>query len=317
MGFLSRLFSFGSPPPEWAAFFSPAAWKAFKGVLRRHLRGLDTTFDWTGGRIVIRLPGQGETQAGLSNLAQVCHRSPEAEWPRIVSSHFSTLLGPNPDTEEAERLRGDFAAAREKLKVRIYPGAALAVMRESGPVVREIADGLAAVLVLDLEQTVRSVARDDVAGWNTPDEELFEIGLANVKAEGPLSSQRIPLEKGGHIDLLGSDSFFAASHVLFLENYLPPGNRHGALAAVPHRHAVLMHAIESLHAVVAVSTLASAAAGMHREGPGSISPDVYWWRPGRVLRIPAEVKGKEIRITPPAEFLDVLNGLPAPGPGGG
>lgn len=317
MGFFSRLFSSGSPPPEWAGFFPAADWKAFKGVLQQHLRGLDASFDWPGGRIVIRLPGQGETQAGLSNLAQVCHQNPRADWPRIVSGHFSTLLGPNPDTEEAERLRGDFEAAREKLKVPIYPGEALEVMRASGPVVREIADGLAAVLVLDLEQTVRSVGRDDVSGWKKPDDELFEIGLANVKADGPLSAERVALEKGGHIDLLGSDSFFAASHVLFLENYLPPGNRHGALAAVPHRHAVLMHAIESLHAVIAVSTLASAAAGMHREGPGSISPDVYWWRPGRVLRIPTEVKGKEIRITPPAEFLDVLNGLPAPGPGGG
>lgn len=309
MGFFSRLFSTSTSVPEWASFFSAPEWKAFTATVERHMKGVDAQFDWAVGRARIRLPGRSESQAGLSNLAQVCHQHDRGDWALVVSQHFATLLGASGDEDEAARLRGDFAAARAKLKVRLYPGETIAMMRKSGPVIREVADGLAAVLVLDLAETVRSVSRDEVKGWSTPDDELFEIGLANVKSEGPLTAERVPLEKGGHIDLLGGDTFFAASHLLFLENYLPPGAVRGALAAVPHRHAVLMHAIETLDALMAVSVMASAAAGMHRDGPGSISPEVFWWRPGKVLRIPTELKNNEIKITPPGEFIEALNGL--------
>jgi hypothetical protein len=107
------------------------------------------------------------------------------------------------------------------------------------------------------------------------------------------------------------DSFFVASRVLDLEHFageIPP---HGALAAFPHRHMLLVHRIETTRTLSALNAMVGAADHFYRQGPGSIVPDVFWWRHDHgPLRIPANVRDGHHYIVPPDEFVAVLNALP-------
>ena len=57
------------------------------------------------------------------------------------------------------------------------------------------------------------------------------------------------------------------------------------------------------------------AAGLHRDGPGSIVPTVYWWHAGALTPIEARFDGKEVVVRPPDAFVELLETLePAPTP---
>ena len=54
------------------------------------------------------------------------------------------------------------------------------------------------------------------------------------------------------------------------------------------------------------------AMNLFREGPGSISDQLYWWRGGEFVHLPHTVSGKSINFVPPDEFVQALNGLAEP-----
>ena len=51
---------------------------------------------------------------------------------------------------------------------------------------------------------------------------------------------------------------------------------------------------------------------MFQQGPGAISPGLYWWRNGTISLLPAQLDGKKVAFAPPDEFIAVLNELAAP-----
>lgn len=116
---------------------------------------------------------------------------------------------------------------------------------------------------------------------------------------------------GTGLQAMFGDSLFVASRLLDLEHFVGPLPTSGALVAVPHRHMLVTHRIETLQVVEVLNQLIQVAHGMYREGPGSIVPHVYWWRDGEpLLMIPATVDDSSINVRPPEEFVGLLNGLP-------
>jgi hypothetical protein len=59
----------------------------------------------------------------------------------------------------------------------------------------------------------------------------------------------------------------------------------------------------------------SLAKCMHRDGPGSISPNIYWWREGELTLLPTRLSDDSAFFEPPEEFIDGLNRLHKPGGG--
>jgi hypothetical protein len=296
----------GGTLPEWAAFLKPSEFLALLDLVRaecaRH--GLAAELDAREGKVRVL----GDTQAmrfmGLANLAQVCHQCPFHEWPGIVAEHFGRMLNALDGKEELhERLSADFGAARGLLKVRLYPAD---VAAHGLYTYRRPMDGVIAALVLDLPETVDSVHADQIAAWGRPLDELFAVGLENVRTGDPVEPQTYELGQGGSVRVLGGNSFFTATHALMLGDRLRPPPEHGALVAVPHRHAVIYHPIVDGTVLVAVNTMLPMARGMFQEGPGSVSPNLYWWRDGDFTLLPAEVGSSTIAFRPPEEFLAML-----------
>lgn len=301
MGFLKRLAG-RDKGPEWAPFFSAEQGRDFVAAVEGDLRGRGLQIQVGDGYVDV----EGGGRMGFSNLAQVCNQAERSDWPSLISRHFDAILTKPDDTE----FRGNLDAARPLLKPRIYNTGDLPDDAEI--VVSQIGAGLLSVLTYDLPTSVRTVHREDAASWPAPVDELFGIAVGNLES-APDRPERteVPFDGGGVIGVLHGDSFFVASEIVRLKEHLGDAPN-GSLVAVPNRHVLLFHPLRDLSAVAAVQFMIQMAIQFYREGPGSISPNLYWWHDGALTDLPYGTDRKGIQFIPPDAFVNVLNGLPPP-----
>lgn len=310
---LGRFFGSRDDVPEWAKFLPPEDYRAFLAAVEGEMRRRSLPCEFADGTVRVSPPDGEAADYGLLNLAQTCHAAGRGEWAATIREHFDNAFRSSRDSAELDARSDTLANVRGYLKVRLYHTDYLAQMGGAGLVHRVPAEGLIETLVYDLPGSVRTVPPDHPKKWGVGEEELFRIGLENVKAEPPPAKQTFDVGKGARIQALVGDSFFTASHVLFLEAHLGEASRFGAVVAVPHRHAVLYHPIEDMRLMQVVNSMIPIAFGMYQEGPGSLSPGLYWWRAGALTLLPTKVSAQSITFSPPDAFVqDVLNQVPEP-----
>jgi hypothetical protein len=260
------------------------------------------------GRVRVGSPGEeNERQLGLMNLAQMCHSRPESEWPAIVQTHFDGLQRAEREGTALEERLKDFAKVSELLAVRIWPEEMVADLRGISIISRQDLEGTLTVLVYDLPTSVRQVTEEDAAAWGKTPRELFDIGLANVRANCIPDHAVQELVDGIQVHLYADESFYVATHVLLLEEHAECIGPHGALVGIPHRHALVAYPIDSIDAVKAVAPMCFVISGMEKEGPGSICPHLYWYRPqGGFVRLPYRLGEEKLEFAPPDEFTAML-----------
>ena len=316
MGFLKRLRGGGDQEdatatgPDWAPSMSMDEASAFLEAVGVEIERRGLTFALGEG--VIRIERNDEpSDYGLTNLAQVCHQAGRGSWTSIISDHFDNLFAAEAAQAELDERARDLDAVRPMLKVRLFPGASLGGMDAQEPTSWDEAPGLVAAFVYDLPTTVATVSASHIAGWGRSREELMAIALDNVRADA-VETQRVG--DGGASAMIAcvADHYFAASHAFLLGERLPPEATHGAIFAVPHRHAMLYAPIVDLGVVQSLNRIIATAVGMFQQGPGAISPGLYWWRNGTISLLPAQLDGKKVAFAPPDEFIAVLNELAAP-----
>lgn len=301
VGGLSRFFGSRDDVPEWARFFDARAYRAFLEAVGADLKRRGLMYEIDDGVVEIRRLGVAPRKLGLLNLAQSCNLSDRAEWPGVVAAHFDLIVD-----ADADAAFDDFASVRSLVKLRLYPpdyaeqGVDLVASRP-------IPETIAAV-VLDLPQTIRTVTADNLAAWGRSCEEILDLALSNVRDAEPPARQELPMEEGGTLTAYLGDDFYVATRALLL----PEAGRFGSLVAVPHRHALIVHEISDRHVIHALQRMAVIAFGMFQEGPGSITPNVYWRRDGTFTLIPTKVTATSLTVTPPDAFvIGVLNLLAA------
>jgi hypothetical protein len=239
----------------------------------------------------------------------MCHQRDRQEWARIIAAHFGGLERSRRDGEEIMRLSEDFARASELLAVRLYPEAGLRSIGPDKLVCRRDLEGTLTALVFDMPSTIHTVAAEQAAPWGRSREELLRLGLENVRSRCRPDESEVEIGDGCRIRLISGDSFLTASHALLLADRPGCGGRHGALVAVPHRHAVICCPIDGAAVLKAVRLLPPIVRGMEREGPGSISSNLYWHREGRFLNLPYRIEGQNLVFEPPEEFARLLQEL--------
>lgn len=309
MNFFSRLFGGSNEPvPEWAGFFRPREYGRFLKVVAEELVRRGTPHVVEDGVVHVTERDGDSHQYGLQNIAQVCRMHTPAEWPSLVERHFENLFAAKGERQALEADLADYAKIAHLLRVRLFPEDLPEGVR-GGSVNRSVAPGITAVLAFDLPTSVVSVGRKEADAWGIPDDELLRDGLENVFTSEPVNREDVEVADDVKLTALMGDSFFTASHVLMLEKHLSGPAEHGALVAVPHRHAVFFHVIDGPAVVRAVGVLLQMAMGMYQEGPGSISPSVYWWRDGELTLLPSSLEGSKLDFFPPDEFVEVVNRL--------
>lgn len=299
------------PPPDWAGFFTADEYAEFIRLVMAYFneRGVPAAL----GEAVVRATsaaGEEEQEFGLSNLSQVCHQSEREEWPEIIAEHFGLLEQAQREDEELTTRWDDYEAIAGQLAVRLWHPDYREAAGDDMIVFREDLPGAASVLVYDLPHSIKQVHPDQAAAWGRDPAELFARGLENVRDH--LSAPElvtVDVGKGINLLMLSGESHYVTTHALLLADHPELVGRHGALIAVPHRHALIAFPIEDFRAVLALNVLLPGADSLYREGPGSITPNVYWYHDGSFTLLPCEI-GESIAFMPPAEFVEMLNQLP-------
>ncbi|WP_327358510.1 immunity 49 family protein [Streptomyces sp. NBC_01304] len=251
-------------------------------------------------------PHLGEGGASLHNLALLCRQEPEDRWPAFVEDHFTRLRQASRGGESAEELlRGTHA--------RLLPTDAISgQLADHLRYARQIADGLVFAYALDGPTSVRILTDADVA--RTEIEELGAAAYRNLMSV-PVKHDEVPVEGRALLHSLYGDSPFVASKALFLSEAArqvtgEPLPDAGALVVVPTRHLLAYHPIVDGSVVDAVNDLAAYGFGAYQDGPGELSPRVYWWHKGALTSLTViDDDTRSFSVQPPPDLLALMKGL--------
>lgn len=238
----------------------------------------------------------------LRNVRQLCLQVPREEWTGVVWEHLAGLGS----VQARPRAPRDFDETRPLLRARLYGEAEFLL---SDVAARPVAPGVVEALVVADEGVIATVARSVADGWPEPLEDLLALGRDQVRAEGPVEPRLVDVD-GAVLTALEAASFFTTTHVFWLDEYtaLPPD---GALVALPNRHLLLVHPLRDATVLDAAEAMLVNAHRFHEEGPGSLSPHLYWWRDGGLTLLPAVVEPDRVEFRPPAEFVEAMRRIGA------
>ncbi|MDQ5808939.1 MAG: hypothetical protein M3320_09705 [Actinomycetota bacterium] len=288
------------PRPEWATFFSDTEWASFVDDVLRAAGG-EARVDEHG---TLTVAGT-EAQFGLANLAQKCNAAPRGQWAEVVEDHFHQLLA----SQARDTRVLTFEEAAPLLRLRVW---ARDDVPDGADVVEyDLADDLVVVLSLDLPESVATVAPDQLDAWGKDEMELFRLAGDQTRDDPLLEVAKIEVGGVDVVYAVGDDSYFAASQILWPTRLLGDAfDPHGALVGAPNRHLAVLVPIPGMAIVDAIPPVAMLLAQRYADGPGSISPHLYWVRDGEsMLRIPLEVSTEGANVHAPDEFVGLLNRL--------
>lgn len=215
---------------------------------------------------------------GLGNLAQMCQQRPIVDWPQVIADHLGRSEPERVLPAITALLGSGFDEIAGQLALRLH-GEDYVHGREQYVVFRSDLPRTVTVLVLDLPGSMMAVPAGLLEHWNKPREQLFASALQNVAAMPMLPWQRMSLADGVELDVLVGGHDYTTTHALRLCDCLPRRGRHGNLIAIPNRQVMLSHPIDGGAMLRVTSSMLQVALGMFREGPGSITPHLFWHRP--------------------------------------
>jgi hypothetical protein len=303
--------------PAWASMLGEVGFKNFITLIEDYFASRNITINVDEHEGVIRPKLNAALQSsvfGLQNIAQVCHQAEATEWGQLISTHFDSIFNVSNEHNALTVDMSDFKKVQTRLRARLYPQD---IASHTSEIVHR--DGLAGtleVLVMDLPTTVRTVSKQEAASWPFTEDELLFIGRRNLRHSGLLKASSVPLDQGTNLLLYSGDNFYAASHALIFEDYMAQHTEkfgkaviYGAIVGIPKRDVMLVHFIHNVGAVEAIGSLLQAVIGMHRDGPGSITPNLYWYHDGKFEHLPYVLEGNTLNFAPPDEFVELLNEL--------
>ncbi len=271
--------------------------QAFEGTVRQAALRVGSTITSYDGETAT-LDGRLSGTVALADLRAACELEPRGQWLRVVQGALHGLS----QSAQVELDLRDVDAVRPLLRSRVYAEGALLA---DDVATQHLAEGLVEVLVAEVDGAVRSLPTTVVDGWGVSRGELFVQGRQQVLAAGLLTRRELDLE-GVVLTALESSAPFAATHVHWLPSYVDVPAA-GALVALPTRHLVLVAPmVGRTQTIDAAQALLVNADRLWRDGPGELSPDLWWWKPPELVLLP----GDPTSLRPPIEFLQVLDGLP-------
>ncbi|WP_345434022.1 immunity 49 family protein [Actinoallomurus vinaceus] len=242
----------------------------------------------------------------LTTLAQRCRTIPEEHWPELVAEHFTRLEGASQGGEGREELLRQ--SYLRLVSGDAFDGDAADHFRYARPV----AEDLLVALALNAPTSVRILSDADVTRAGL--DELWAAGRANLLGE-PVKHMETRGPSGALLHSVSGDSHFVASKALVLPELaqavtgreLPEA---GALVAVPTRHLLAFHPIVDGTVVDAVNDLSGYALGAYQDGPGSLTPRLYWWHQGRLVCLTVfDHESRSLSVQPPQELLEMMKRL--------
>ena len=224
----------------------------------------------------------GELQANLDRIFTFCLRNGSrcsAEIDNYVTGVAETYRGQHlPPTKDAVRF-----VVRTAEYVDILRSAATGSQpMQMQP--RPFVDGLYVLPVIDNPRTVRLLGESDNAKLGLTADEVFELGMANVRKQLPPLMSVAKVAGHGQIgQLIGS--VYNPSRLYLLDTWAPLAEAQGGvlIAAIPSTDAVFYVGEDNPKAIDALRTLTKMVLA---RAPSKLSGDLYRWRASGWERLP-------------------------------
>jgi hypothetical protein len=285
-----------SSAPDWAAVLGEH-YPEFRAALVDVLAAMQITADPEHIDCGVLHTPDGATM-GLTNVVRLCHGADRSQWRAIIADHLRrSTAKPAPMA---------FDVVEPRLRLRVIPERHLTA-KPDAYIVRELARELYLALAIDNPEHVVFVSPREPAEWGKTVDELFVIAERNTRDEPAIEPQPIDIPGGPTIIVLLGESYFAASHVLFLERYSGAGTA-GHVVALPDRHALVVLPLTDKRWPAALGTMVGLAHVRFDESPGPITDQLYWRRSdGSLVKIPCGVREDGTPwVAPPDEFNELL-----------
>ena len=222
----------------------------------------------------------------LLQLAQHCHGRPRNDWSALILGHIRTMVTHLDHPSEL--------ASMIDLRLRLVPDtpADAGALRALGA--RPFADGIVQVLAVDVDDAVRCVSSDEIValGWDL-DEAWASAKVQTELLETPDEIHVIDIGGADMIHVFGERPYTAGRVGIIddvIAEYADIGDN-GAIVSLPLRHSVLVHPIDDAAVRGAIGGMIPITRQLHQQGPGSVSPHLYWWRRGELEWIPTFFDG--------------------------
>lgn len=296
------------PVPEWASFFTEEEYNHFLSLVDRYFKKEGITYT-LGDGVIIPAGDKEGSNLGLMNIAQHCKQIDQKEWKRFIHNHFNSLKRADVFDKKLKKIIHDYSLVKQYIGVRLYSKEYIASVDEGNTIKRSVTDDIDAMLVFDLPHSVTSIQPEQTISWGKTTDELFEFAIGNMKSRYPVEIRQEPI---GETSLLAvvADHFFTPNVIFDLASHPSLIGSKGSLVGFPHRHAILFYPIEDIQAVHTISLMIPIINFMYEEGPGSISPDLYWYYNNEFHLLPYKLEEKTLQFIPPENFVDMLNTLP-------
>ena len=246
---------------------------------------------------------------GLYNLAQRCRPLPADEWQLCIDDHFAKILAATDERREWRELESDFGSAAPLLRLRLQSPD----MRRPGDcLAREELPGTVSHVVADMPSSLLGILDDVLERWQRSAEEVFALARAQTVRDCPIEWEEVSLGPAPSpcLFVASADHFFVCTHVFRLDAWPRLTAADGCLVAIPDRQTMLVLPLVAGGLSEAVESLVSLAHRRHEQGPGSVSPHLYWRRADGGFEVQlCEMQDGSLQVTPSRAFADVLDRL--------
>ncbi|WP_440132981.1 hypothetical protein [Chitinophaga sancti] len=287
-------------------YFTPEEYSQFMTLLDEYLGAQEIVYTVDDHILTVSTDRYGSSRLGIINLVQACKQMPADEWREHIQLHFEQLEQSHNYMQEFSASAHEYDKIKDLLGVRLYHNSFLDNVEENTTLTKQVTEDIMAMLVFDLPNAVMSVDGEYPEIWNKTNDELFTTGIANIKNKYELVPQQQELgdKKCWSIH---NEHLYSPNVLLDMDNYPEIIGTYGTILAVPNRHLVLLYPIESMEVIEIVNMFTRIVPHMNLQGPGSISPCIYWHYNDVFTNIPFEGNDEEVGIYPPENFVEILN----------
>jgi hypothetical protein len=290
---------------------SPAS--PYPGTFLLAFREATATMNWKiqrwSGQAVDCTDDQGrEHVVGLENVFRRLRREDRERWPALIVEFLGTVA-----SADAENLLpSDLEGVADRLLVRLGPpfpshGGEAQVWSKTIP-----DTGLYINFVVDYPTRMCYVSEKLVNESARTAEAWLEKAVDNLLKRTPADClQLLDAETGIRMCAVGDA--YDSSRALILDQLLPENSDDGFFIALPNRDQLLVLPVTKA-GIASMPLVKIVADKNYRTAPYPISDQVYWVRAGQWHAFGIEIRGREVNVTPPPQFREVLEKLGETGP---
>jgi hypothetical protein len=294
--------------PNWASFFKPDEYDRFLKAIDHYFVSRQISYQMEDGTLNCDAGIFDYEKLGLVNLAQLCKQNKPREYQAIVADHFEVLRKAQRFEIEFDQIIHNFEKVKSYLGVRLYPDHFTDVVDKSALIGANFAGNVDIILIFDFPDTIKTVEAKWAESWGVDIDTLFETAIQNIKNKYPLEISRQDLGKF-KIWFVQGEHFYAPNIVFYLNEYPEMIGPYGSIIGIPHRHSVVVYPITGKEIAEALVPLVNLINGLYKDGPGSISNYLFWYKGGGFECQTYTIEQKKIKLVPTESFLAMLDSL--------